>query len=172
MRALGHQQPGTARIWPPYMGNRTNPRFPDSKVFMAESGRADGHGRAALRAKTGPGAVFLVTDAMATAGSDIDHFTLNGRRIQRRDGRLTLADGTLAGADLDFPRALRVMTQEVGVALDAALAMATAGPARVLRRPGGSGRMQPGGPADFVHLSTGLELLGVWAGGERVASRI
>lgn len=127
---------------------------------------------AALRAKTGPGAVFLVTDAMATAGSDIDHFTLNGRRIVRRDGRLTLADGTLAGADLDFPRALRVMTQEVGVALDAALAMATAGPARVLRRPGGCGRMQPGGPADFVHLSTGLELLGVWAGGERVASRI
>lgn len=68
------------------------------------------------RAKQGPGAIFLATDAMATAGSDIDGFTLNGRRITRRDGRLTLADGTLAGADLDIGRALRTKTHKVGLA--------------------------------------------------------
>ena len=46
---------------------------------------------------------------MAVAGTDLDGFTLNGRRILRRDGRLTLEDGTLAGADIDFAGAIRVL---------------------------------------------------------------
>src|SRR5690606_32215639 len=58
--------------------------------------------RIALRAKQGPGRIFLVTDAMAPLGTDMDSFTLNGRNIYRRDGSLRLADGTLAGADLDM----------------------------------------------------------------------
>ncbi len=66
--------------------------------------------RAALAAKQGPGQVFLVTDAMATAGSEITEFTLNGRVIVRSGDRLTLEDGTLAGAHLDMARALRVVT--------------------------------------------------------------
>ncbi len=119
---------------------------------------------AALRAKRGPGQVFLVTDAMATAGSDIDGFSLNGRRIERRDGRLTLADGTLAGADLSMARALQVMTGDVGLALEAALAMATSVPAGVIGR-GDLGRLASGGPADFVHLGPDLGLRGAWRGG-------
>jgi N-acetylglucosamine-6-phosphate deacetylase len=39
---------------------------------------------------------------MAPLGTDLKEFTLDGRRILRRNGRLTLADGTLAGADLDM----------------------------------------------------------------------
>ena len=50
--------------------------------------------RAALRAKRGPGRIFLVTDAMSTIGTDMTSFFLNGREIFRKDGRLTLADGT------------------------------------------------------------------------------
>jgi len=56
----------------------------------------------ALRAKKGPGRIFLVTDAMSTIGTDMTGFTLNGREIFRKAGRLTLADGTLAGADIDM----------------------------------------------------------------------
>ena len=63
----------------------------------------------ALRAKNGPARIFLVTDAMATIGTDMTQFTLNGRTILRHDGRLTLADGTLAGADLDMISAVRFM---------------------------------------------------------------
>ncbi|MDJ0630992.1 MAG: N-acetylglucosamine-6-phosphate deacetylase [Rhodobacter sp.] len=123
---------------------------------------------AALRAKTGPGAIFLVTDAMATAGSDIDGFLLNGRRIERREGRLTLADGTLAGADLDFPQALRVLVSQVGVPLEQALGMCSSGPAAVLPRPGLCGRLRAGARADFVHLDPALTLCGVWGGGAPV----
>jgi N-acetylglucosamine-6-phosphate deacetylase len=122
--------------------------------------------RAAMAAKAGPGAIFLVTDAMAPAGSAIDRFTLNGRTILRQGGRLTLADGTLAGADLSMAQALAVMTGPVGLPLPAALAMATAIPARVAGL--AAGRLVDGAPADFVHLSPDLALHGVWRGGLRL----
>ncbi len=48
--------------------------------------------------------LFAVSDAMAVAGTDLDRFTLGGREILRAGGRLRLADGTLAGADLSRPR--------------------------------------------------------------------
>jgi N-acetylglucosamine-6-phosphate deacetylase len=91
--------------------------------------------RAALAAKTGPSDIFLVTDAMATAGSDITSFQLNGREILRNDGSLTLADGTLAGADLTMPQAIRVMVEQVKEPLEKALARATTIPAGMLRNP-------------------------------------
>lgn len=91
--------------------------------------------RAALAAKTGPGEVFLVSDAMAVAGTDLTGFDLDGRRITRTGGRLTLADGTLAGADLDLTRAIRVMTTQVGLPLARALAMATTLPRRLIGLP-------------------------------------
>jgi N-acetylglucosamine-6-phosphate deacetylase len=122
--------------------------------------------RAALAAKRGPGEIFLVTDAMAPAGTALDRFTLNGRIILRRDGRLTLADGTLAGADLDMAAALRVMTGPVGLPLGRALAMATSVPASAAGL--AAGRLAPGGPADMVHLSDDLDLQAVWRQGALV----
>lgn len=122
--------------------------------------------RVALAAKRGTDGIFLVTDAMAVAGTDLDEFELNGRRILRRDGRLTLADGTLAGADIDFAGALRVLVGQVGVPLAAALRMATAGPAGVIGAE--AGRLVPGGAADLVHLDGDLVLRGVWRWGERL----
>lgn len=125
--------------------------------------------RAALAAKTGPGEIFLVTDAMAPAGSAITSFTLNGREIRREAGRLTLADGTLAGADLDMARALRVLRDDVGLALDRAFGMATRVPARVARLSDRAGALVPGRSADFLHLSQGLLLTRVWRQGRDLA---
>ncbi len=125
--------------------------------------------RTALRAKQGPGAVFLVTDAMATAGSDITEFTLNGRKIYRRDGRLTLSDGTLAGADLDMPTALRFMVDIVGLTVDATLIMATTTPAQILGVKGRpTGMLAVDTPASFVHLDAGLNLKAVWQNGVKI----
>lgn len=124
--------------------------------------------RAALAAKRGPGEIFLVTDAMAPAGTDLKSFELNGRTIRRENGKLTLADGTLAGADLDFPRALRVLRDEIGLPLDRSLRMATLAPARVIGLHERCGRIAVGMSADMVHLSDALELKAVWQGGEPV----
>jgi N-acetylglucosamine-6-phosphate deacetylase len=121
--------------------------------------------RAALAAKAGPGEVFLVTDAMAVAGTEMTEFTLNGRVIHRQGGRLTLEDDTLAGADLDFATAIGVMVDVVGVPLDRALTMATRIPARVAGV--AAGQLRTGDRADFVHLM-GMQVQGVWRGGERL----
>lgn len=95
--------------------------------------------RAALGAKKGPGEVFLVSDATACAGSEITEFTLNGRTIRRAQGRLQLADATLAGADLSLGRAVQVMIDDVGDVPERALARATSTPAGVLRDAQGYG---------------------------------
>lgn len=116
--------------------------------------------RIALAAR--PVGLFLVSDCMAFAGTGLTEMHLGGRRILRRAGRLTLADGTLAGADLTLPRAVAVLTG-LGLPLAQVLAMATATPARLIGAAGG--RLVPGGPADLVHLSGAAELLQVWRAG-------
>ncbi len=127
--------------------------------------------RTALAAKQGPAAVFLVTDAMSTVGSDITEFTLDGRTIYRRDGRLTLADGTLAGADLNMPTALRFITSKVGVSPDEALKMATLRPAKMLQNTQ-VGQLVSDGAANFVHLDDGLYLTAVWQNGTSISDVI
>ena len=111
--------------------------------------------RAALRAKAA-GGIFLVTDAMAPAGTVMTEFTLNGRAIRRDGGQLRLMDGTLAGADLSFLQAIAVMVEQVGLTREAAIAMACAAPARVLRQPGHAGHLRAGDACDVVHLSDDL----------------
>jgi N-acetylglucosamine-6-phosphate deacetylase len=118
----------------------------------------------ALAAKQGPGRVFLVSDAMAVAGTDHQSFTLNGRKITRRDERLTLDNGTLAGADLDLATALGNL-ERIGVERVQSLAMATTFPGEVLTPGGDKGKLCRGGAADFVHLSDAMELRNVWRAG-------
>lgn len=117
----------------------------------------------ALRAKRGPGRVFLVSDTMAVAGTDLDAFTHQGRRIIRREGRLTLHDGTLAGADCDLATAAGRLVSHVGVACDEALRMVTSYPATCIGAR--AGRLQPGAAADLVHLDADLRVQRVWLKG-------
>ena len=126
--------------------------------------------RIALAAKRERDRIFLVTDAMAVAGTDLDEFNLNGRRIRRRDGRLTLDDGTLAGADIDIPGSLRVLVRDVGLPQAAALAMATRIPAELIGQAGRIGCLAPGARADLVHLGPQFELREVWRGGKVLQS--
>lgn len=116
--------------------------------------------RAALVAKRTPGSIFLVTDAMSPVGSEITRFTLNGRKVLRRDGRLVLEDGTLAGADLDLPTAISVLVDRVGVDPARAFAMATSAPASVLRCPGGFGFLRAGEPCAAIRLDADFRYLG------------
>jgi N-acetylglucosamine-6-phosphate deacetylase len=85
--------------------------------------------RMAWAAKRGPGTLFLVSDAMAVAGTSETEFELDGRRIERRGGQLRLSDGTLAGADLDLVTAVSTLVTQVGVDLEQALTAATSAPA-------------------------------------------
>lgn len=111
--------------------------------------------RAAWAAKQGPGRIFLVSDAMAPAGTALDAFELEGRRISRKLGKLTLADGTLAGADLDLTTALRVLISQVHVPLEEALAAATRIPAALMGL-SGAGRLQTGERCALIRIAGDL----------------
>jgi N-acetylglucosamine-6-phosphate deacetylase len=86
----------------------------------------------ALRAKRGPGQIFLVTDAMSPTGTDATSFVLTGQTVYRKDGALRLADGTLAGADLTMIQAVNYVHRTLGVPLEEALRMASLYPALAL----------------------------------------
>lgn len=123
---------------------------------------------AALRAKRGPGRIFVVSDAMAVAGSDIASFSLAGRTVTRSSGRLTLADGTLAGADTNMAASVRYLHQAVGVDLDEALRMGSRYPAEAIGAGASHGRLAPGYRADMVALADDLKVAATWIGGEPV----
>jgi N-acetylglucosamine-6-phosphate deacetylase len=119
----------------------------------------------AIRAKRGPGKLLLVTDAMPTAGDPADVFELNGRRVTRTAGRLTLDDGTLAGSNLTMDAALRFAVAHLDVGLDEALRMASLYPAGFLGISDTHGRIHAGYRADLVHLSDDLDVRDVWIAG-------
>lgn len=121
----------------------------------------------AMRAKRGPGRIFLVSDAMATAGSDIQSFTLNAREIRRDGNRLTLADGTLAGAHLELATAVRNMVEMCDIPPEIALLMASHIPAALI----GAhhiGSLADGCQADVLYLNDKLEINQVWQRGRLI----
>lgn len=119
--------------------------------------------KVALKAKTRE-RLMLVTDAMATAGSDIERFELMGRKIALRDGRLTGPDGTLAGAHLTMIEAVRNAVTLMGASLDDALAMASLTPATFLGLNNQIGMIAEGYRADLVAFTTDWRVVRTWIG--------
>ncbi len=108
--------------------------------------------------------MMLVTDAMPSVGSDAAAFNLLGRTVSRKDGKLTTADGTLAGSDLDMASAVR-NTVALGLSLEAALHMASRAPAEFLRLGDQLGRIAAGYRASLVLLGDDLHVAGTWIDG-------
>jgi len=123
--------------------------------------------RAAFAAK-GSNGIALVTDAMPTTGATIQSFELTGKTIALRDGRLVTAEGTLAGAHIDMPTAVRNAVTLCGIALEDALRAASLTPARFLGLENERGALVPGARADLVALTADLHLLDCWYSGVEV----
>lgn len=120
--------------------------------------------RVALAAKP-KDRMMLITDAMPTAAGGPDSFELQGRAVQRVNGKLLLADGTLAGSNLTMDEALRYCVERLGVVLEDALQMASLNPAAFLGRDHELGRIKPGYLASLVHLDDDLRVLETWIDG-------
>lgn len=110
----------------------------------------------------------LVTDAMPCVGSDLEHFTLDGREITVADGRCVGADGTLAGASLDMAGAVRNAVDMAGLSVAQAVDMATVQPAEFLGIAAERGTIAAGRTADFVQLDRAMAPQATWIAGERV----
>ena len=121
--------------------------------------------RIALAAKRQPGRLLLVTDAMPPAGTELDEFVLNGRPVRREGGRLTLADGTLAGSDLTMDRAVENAVLDLELPVEEALRMASLYPSRFMGMEHTHGRLEAGRAADIVLLDDALSCRRCWRGG-------
>ncbi|HEY7776054.1 MAG TPA: N-acetylglucosamine-6-phosphate deacetylase [Kineobactrum sp.] len=113
-----------------------------------------------------PGKLYLVSDAMATVGSDLRGFELYGEYIEVHDGKLINSEGSLAGSAINMGDAVRYCHQEVGLALEECLRMASLYPAQFLNEPT-LGRIAPGCRADLVLLDDALQVRSTWVAGER-----
>jgi N-acetylglucosamine-6-phosphate deacetylase len=119
--------------------------------------------RLLLRAKAAD-RIILVSDAMPPVGTKATDFMVQGRRIFRREGRLTTQDGTLAGADICLADAVRFAVG-LGVPSAVAVEMASTVPASFLGIGHKLGRIAPGLRADLLLLNQGLEVVGTWLAG-------
>ena len=123
----------------------------------------------AVQAKQGTRKLMAVTDAMPTVGSKSDTFELNGRIVTRRNGKLTLPDGTLAGSNLNMIDALRYIVSVLHVPLSEALRMCAVHPAAFLGCDAMYGRLQPKSRADIIWIDpVTLEHQGVWISGKLI----
>ena len=105
---------------------------------------------------------------MSTIGTDVTSFELGGRQIFRKGRRLTLCDGTLAGADITLSDAIRFLLSEGIVTFETAVRMATSYPADCMGGGDDFGNLRPGVPASFVHLGDDCSVQGVWREGRRL----
>lgn len=132
---------------------------------------ADGHHvdplalQVAIAAKP-RGHIFLVTDAMPPAAGGPDRFELQGRTVLARNGRLELADGTLAGSIITTDDALRYCVTVLKLDLAEALRMAALYPATFLGKDRQYGRIAPDYRADLVHLTDDLTVTRTWIDGK------
>ncbi|ERG64110.1 hypothetical protein L332_06545 [Agrococcus pavilionensis RW1] len=121
-----------------------------------------------LLARSAPGRLALITDAMAAAGMPDGAYRIGSLDVRVEDGLPRLAEGgSIAGSTLTLDRAVRVLV-EAGAPLEAALDAASRAPADAIGR-ADLGRIEVGATADLVALDERLEVAGTWRAGEPVA---
>jgi len=76
--------------------------------------------------------LFLVTDATAPAGANIDSFDFVGTTVYYKDGKCFGADGTLGGSAVTMIESVEQTVKFVGIELEEAIRMATLYPAKAV----------------------------------------
>lgn len=113
------------------------------------------------------GKIMLVTDAMATIGSEDKFFMLYGERIDEKDGCLVSAEGKLAGSAISMIDAVENTVEWLGYPVEEALRMASLYPAEYLGRGHQLGRVKAGYTASLVHFDDEYKVTATWVAGER-----
>lgn len=116
---------------------------------------ADGHHVKAsnirLATKMHPDTLYVTTDAVTPAGrDDIESFIFEGNLVYVEDGMCKNKEGQLGGANVTMVESLRYLIEEVGIAVEHALKMATSIPANAIYEKNRYGHLKEGNIADVV----------------------
>lgn len=112
------------------------------------------------------GKLCLVTDSMATVGSNEDSFELYGNTITEKNGCLINSEGRLAGSAISMIEAVRNCHLDVGIGLSECLRMASLYSAQFLGVDHFLGLLQEGYRADVVHFDDDFTVTQTWVAGE------
>ncbi|MGL5956136.1 MAG: N-acetylglucosamine-6-phosphate deacetylase [Brevinema sp.] len=113
--------------------------------------------------------LFLVSDASAPAGTDIEEFEFGGRKIYHREGKCVAADGTLAGVAVLLDTCVRNLVNHVKVPLEEVFRMASLYPARSIKKDHEYGYIKEGYKADLTILDQELFVQGVVTNGQYIS---
>ena len=111
--------------------------------------------------------VCLISDAMRAAGMPNGAYTLGGQEVHVKEGKATLANGTIAGSATPLSECMK-RAVSFGVPLETALRAATANPAKSVGLYEEIGSLSEGKRADVVLLDKGLNIKAVVIGGKRI----
>ena len=111
------------------------------------------------------GGALLVTDAMPTVGSPDTSFILDGKTIVASEGRVTNAEGTLAGSDLTMLSAVNNAAEFARLDWFEAVRMASLYPARALGLERELGAIRPGFRASLLALDSAHRIRASWING-------
>lgn len=111
--------------------------------------------------------MILVSDSAPQAGLPDGGYMWGDLKIQVRDHRCQRTNGTLAGSWYGLDRSLRILVEECGLPVAAAVHMSTRTPSESLHLHD-RGRLLPGSKADLCLLTPRLEPIHTIVGGESV----
>src|SRR5690606_10185997 len=115
--------------------------------------------------------LILISDGIRAVGMPDGEYELGGLPVFAREGKVVLADGSLAGSRLTLDQAVRNMVRFAGIPLWKAVRMASLVPARRLGLDGDLGSLETGKRADLVVTDESCHVRQVWIRGKRVYDR-
>ncbi|WP_043929656.1 N-acetylglucosamine-6-phosphate deacetylase [Bacillus sp. EB01] len=112
--------------------------------------------------------ITLVSDCTGTNLLPDGCHHIGGKTVYKKDGKVELENGSIAGSSLTLNKAVQFTVQKCGVSLENAVYMATFNPAEVCGVSNKKGRIADGYDADLVLLSKDLEVENTILSGEFV----
>ena len=110
--------------------------------------------------------LFLVTDAVAPVGTNMESFMFEGNKVLYKDGKCISPNGTLGGSALTMIEGVQNLVKHVRVSLEEALLMASTYPAKAIRVDDKYGYIKEGYIADLVVLDKELNISNMIVKGE------
>lgn len=94
--------------------------------------------------------LYIVTDAVSPAGTNMKSFIFEGQEVFHEDGRCITKNGTLGGSALTMDVALKNTVKYTSITLDETLKMMTSIPARAVQLQNKFGFIKPNYQADLT----------------------
>lgn len=109
--------------------------------------------------------LVIVTDAVAAAGADIDHFMFVGKKVYVKDGKCLDEFGHLGGAAITMIDSIRNVVQFADISLDEAIKMCTLYPAKAISVDDRLGSIEIGKIANLAVFDHQFKVIGTAVNG-------